>query len=288
VRAWMKWTLAVAMAAFVPAHSAAKDRLETTHLFGFTLGSDVNDVGEREAESETVGRFGKDSGSYSALSHALGVKFIPFQNFSIEPVANIAYHDISGVPGLDDRRQAAFDAFSVEMRYRVLNREHAPFGLTLGFDPRWSRVDEISAEPVNQYAAAFWLIADKEIIADRVFTAVNLTYEPDASRSRITGEWEHQSGFSISGAVTGQVWRDVLIGAEARYLRSYDGLGLDRLSGEALFVGPTFYALFSERFWMGAAWSVQVAGRPAREPGGALDLAKFERHQGLLRFGYNF
>jgi hypothetical protein len=41
--------------------------LETTHLFGFTLGSDVNAVGEKEAESETFGRFGKSSGTYSAL-----------------------------------------------------------------------------------------------------------------------------------------------------------------------------------------------------------------------------
>jgi len=287
VRAWMKWALAFVAVALVPAHSAAKNGLETTHLFGFTLGSDVNDVGEREAESETIGRFGKDASSYSALSQALGVKLIPFQDFSIEPMASVAYHDISGVPGLDDRRQVAFDALSLEMRYRVLNREHAPFGLTFGFDPHWSRVDEISAEPVNRYAGAFWLIADKEIVADRVFAAVNLTYESDASRSRITGEWEHQSGFGISTAVTGQVWRGVLIGAEARYLRAYDGLGLDRLSGEALFVGPTFYARFSERLWMGAAWSVQVAGRSASEPG-ALDVGKFERHHGMLRFGYNF
>jgi hypothetical protein len=286
VRAWTKWALVIASFAGVTANAVAKD-LETTHLFGFTLGSDVNDVGEREAESETIGRFGKRVGSYSALSEALGVKFIPFQDFSIEPVTSVAYHEISGVPALDDRRQAAFDTLSLEMRYRVLNREYAPFGLTLGFDPHWSRVDDISAEPVNRYAAALWLIADKEIVADRIFAAVNLTYEPDASRSRITGEWEHQSGFGISTAVTAQVWRGVLVGAEARYLRAYDGLALDRLSGHALFIGPTFYARLSERFWMGAAWSIQVAGRSTDEAG-ALDLAKFDRHHGLLRFGYNF
>ena len=46
--------------------------LETTHLFGFTFGSDVNAVGEREAESEAVGRFGKSAGTYGAISQALG------------------------------------------------------------------------------------------------------------------------------------------------------------------------------------------------------------------------
>jgi hypothetical protein len=248
----MKWALALAAIAVVPANAGAKD-LETTHLFGFTLGSDVNDVGEREAESETFGRFGKGMGSYGAVSQALGVKFIPFRDFSIEPVASVVYHDFSGVPGLDDRRQVAFDGLTLEMRYRLLNREHAPFGLTFGFDPQWSRVDDISAEPVKRYGAAFWLIADQEIVNDRIFAAFNLTYEPDASRSRITGEWEHESGLAVSTAVTAQVWSGVLLGAEARYLRAYDGFALDRLNGQALFVGPTFYARFSERLWMGAA-----------------------------------
>jgi hypothetical protein len=33
--------------------------LDATHLFGFTLGSGANAVGEKEAESEAIGRFGK-------------------------------------------------------------------------------------------------------------------------------------------------------------------------------------------------------------------------------------
>jgi len=79
----------------------------------------------------------------------------------------------------------------------------------------------------------------------------------------------------------------VVVGAEARYLRSYDGLGLDTHTGEALFVGPTFYAKFAERVWMSAAWNVQVAGRAVNDPA-VLDLVNFERHQAKLRFGYNF
>jgi hypothetical protein len=46
---------------------AATD-LETTHLFGFTRSADTNNVGEKEAESETTGRFGKSGGSYAAVS----------------------------------------------------------------------------------------------------------------------------------------------------------------------------------------------------------------------------
>src|ERR1700722_5329270 len=98
--------------------------LETTHLFGFTLGSDVNAVGEKEAESETVGRFGKTAGTYGVLSEALGIKFIPLLNFSVEPIISGARFDVSGVPGLDDRGgQLAYEAASLETRYRLINRE---------------------------------------------------------------------------------------------------------------------------------------------------------------------
>jgi hypothetical protein len=107
--------------------ASAKD-LETTHLFGFTLGSDTNGVGEREAESETTGRFGKGRGSYSALSSSLGVKFVPFENFTVEPGISFSRHDVSGVSALDDRHQTAFESVSFETRYRVLDRTKAPFG----------------------------------------------------------------------------------------------------------------------------------------------------------------
>lgn len=62
---------------------------------------------------------------------------------------------------------------------------------------------------------------------------------------------------------------------------------VDRFTGNALFVGPTFYGKFSEKAWMSAAWSAQVAGHGHNEIA-ALDLTNFERHRALLRFGYNF
>src|SRR5581483_1751947 len=122
------WAAVVSISLMTSAY--AKDELETTHLFGFTQGTDVNDVGETEAESEGTGRFGKRAGSYAALSQEASIKFIPFRDFSVEPGLGVAYHDVSGVPGLDDRRQLAVQSFSLETRYRVFNREHAPFGLT--------------------------------------------------------------------------------------------------------------------------------------------------------------
>jgi hypothetical protein len=279
--------LALAAALAVLPAAASAEKLETTHLFGFTLGSDVNDVGEKEAESESTGRFGKGAGAYTALSQELAVKFIPFQDFSVEPSVGAAHHDIYAIPGFDNRHQMDFDTLSLEMRYRVLNRERAPIGLTLGADPHWGRVDELTAEPVDRYGTDFWLIADKEVIPDRIYAAFNLLYQPEAIRSRVSGMWEHQSQFGGSAAVAVQVRPGVLIGAEARYLRSYDGLALDTFLGNALFIGPTFYARFSERAWISAAWNAQVAGRSVNLPG-SLDLTNYERYQAKLRLGYNF
>ena len=282
----MKTALAILVLLGIPVVAGAEE-LETTHLFGFTLGADVNAVGEVEGESESIGRFAKRSGSYQAVSSELGLKFIPFENFSVEPEVSADYHGVSGVPGLDNRQDASFDTLTVEMRYRLLNREHAPFGLTIGADPHWGRVDDISGGPVNSYGADFLVSIDRELIAERLFGAFNAIYQPEASISRLTGAWDHQSNFGVSAALSAQVRPGVMIGAEARYLRSYDGLGLDAFTGQALFFGPTFYMKFNDKVWMSAAWSVQVAGHAASEPG-ALDLTNFERHQAVLRFGYNF
>src|SRR5690242_21092913 len=98
----------VATLALLPATCLAEE-LETTHLFGFTLGSDVNAVGEKEAESESTARMGKRAGAYTALAQEISVKFIPLPNFSVEPGIGAAYHDISGVAGFDDLHETAFD-----------------------------------------------------------------------------------------------------------------------------------------------------------------------------------
>ena len=79
----------------------------------------------------------------------------------------------------------------------------------------------------------------------------------------------------------------VLLGGEARYIRRYEGFGLDELAGQALFIGPTAYVQLSPGAWLTAAWSVQAWGRLTGS-NAALDLVNFERHQARLTFGVNF
>jgi hypothetical protein len=272
--------------AFIPA-SARTETIETEHLFGFTIGSDVGEVGERELEGTVTGRFSKRTGTYDAGSGTMSMEFVPVPNLRTEFTAVVNSYDISGVSGFADQRYAAFGGFSADIRYRLLDRASAPFGFAVGAEPHWGRADDITGEPVNRYGVDFVAAADWEIIPGRVVAAFNLLYQPEAMRAKLTGTWSQESTAGVAFAMMAQVHSGIFVGGEARYLRQYDGFGLDNLAGQGFFVGPTVYFKLSERAWMTIAWSAQVAGH-ATAVAGSLDLVNFERQQARLLFGVNF
>jgi len=262
-------------------------RIDTEHLFGFMIGTDVGEPGDKEIEAETVARWGKRPGSYFAAAPALEAEFVPIENLRVSGTASAAYHDISGVAGLEDRRRGAFDSLSVDLRYRLIDRAQAGFGLAVDAEPHWGRVDPTSGEPVDRYGADLALLLDKELVPDRVLAALNLTYQPEATRSRLSGAWSREAVLGPAAGLMVQVAPGILVGGEARYLRAYQSLALERFAGQALFFGPTLYARLSKRTWMIAAWSPQIAGRAANASG-PLDLTNFERHQAKVQFGFEF
>jgi hypothetical protein len=202
-------------------------------------------------------------------------------------VATVAYYDITGVDGIDDRRRGALQSVSFDARFRLFEREHAPFGLTLSVEPRRGFADEMSGAPGDQYGADVRVLADRELIPGRLFAALNLRYEPAQTRLRGSGETLRESTLGIGAALAMQVMPGVFIGAEVRNLRHYEGLGLNDFAGQALYIGPTLYATFGESYFISAAWNVQVWGAVAGSSG-ALDLVNFERHLLKLRGGVRF
>jgi hypothetical protein len=149
------------------------------------------------------------------------------------------------------------------------------------------RVDETTAAIVRSYGTGLTLAIDKELIPNFVVAALNLTYQPEWIRSVVTGSAEQEATIGAGFAVMAQMRPGFLFGGEARYLRRYEGIGLEDFAGEALFVGPTAYFQLSERSRLTLAWSIQAWGRSA-QPGAALDLVNFERQQARLVFGVNF
>ena len=274
------------MLATVPT-DARSATIETEHLFGFTIGSDVGEVGERELEGSVTGRFAKQTGSYNAASGTMSVEYVPLPNLRTELTGAVVGYDITGVSGLTDQRYAAFGGLSADIRYRLLDRATAPFGFAVGAEPHWGRADEVTGEPVSQYGVDFVAATDWEIIRDRVVAAFNLLYQPETMRSKLTGTWSQESTAGVAMAMMAQLRPGIFVGGEARYLRKYDGLGLDTLAGQGFFIGPTVYVKLSEKAWIAAAWSAQVGGQ-ATTAAGSLDLVNFERRQARVLFGMNF
>jgi hypothetical protein len=283
---------AVALLISLASHEASAGKnheteTDTEHLFGFTIGSDIGERGEKELESETNTLTGKNGGTYAAVFDQLEAKYTVAQNFRIAAAAVFAYHNISGVPDIEDLHRGAFQGAMVDARVRLLDRERAPFGFTVSIEPHWNRIDDVTGERVQNYGGTLTLAFDKELVARRLYAAVNVLYEPETTHFLAADTWVRQSTLGVSGALTMHVRGGVFVGGELGYRRLYDGLGFDSFAGHALFVGPTLYAKLSEHWWASLAWNAQVAGHATDQPG-ALDLANFERHRATFRLGYHF
>ena len=251
------------------------------------IGSDVGDAGEREFQTTTTGRFSKQAGGYQALDQQLELELVPFKNFRVEVGTTFAAYDIASVPGLMDRNLAGWQGAALDLRYRFLDRETAPFGLTVALENHANRFDEITGSNARNYGTELTVAIERDVIPGLAVATLNLGYQPEWTHLAGVATQEQESTLAVAFGVMAQVRPDLLLGGEARYFRKYEGIGLDELSGEALFVGPTAYFKLSERARLTASWSFQAWGRPAGTAA-ALDLVNFERQQARLVFGLNF
>ena len=286
-RAQIVSIIAGCIVALAPACVHAEEGFDTEHIFGFMIGTDVGSLGEREFQSQTTGRFGKGGGTYRAIGQEVEIEVVPLPNFRIEAGGIATLHDITGVPDIDDRRQLNFQGASLDLRYRLLDREQAPFGLTVAAELHGNRVDETSGAKGRMYGTDFTLAFDRELIPNFVIGALNLIYQPEWARFEVSGLSEKSSTIGAAFAGMVRLRPDFLLGGELRYFRQYEGIGLGEFAGQALFVGPTAYFQISERSRLTLSWSMQAWGRSAGS-GANLDLANFERHQARLVFGVNF
>jgi hypothetical protein len=261
--------------------------IDTEHIYGFMIGTDVGDPGEREFQATTTGRFSKQAGTYQAFGQQLELEFVPIKNFRIEVGTTFSAYDIASVPGLVDRTQAGWQGAELDLRYRFLDRETALFGLTLALESHGNRIDETTASRARNYGTELTLALERDLIPGLAVATLNLGYQPEWTRFSGAPASEQDSTLAVAFGVMAQVRPGFLLGGEARYFRKYEGIGLEQLAGEAFFVGPTAYFQLSERARLTATWNVQAWGRPAGTSA-TLDLVNFERQQARLVFGFNF
>jgi hypothetical protein len=284
-------TLASAFAAFAQSDADNWREIETKYIFGITEGSGIGLEGEKEFSLDTTARIGKRTGSYWGSETKAEFEFTPNQFVQFEFGPFISGRRISGVDELDNRKQIALGGFFGEIRYLVLERgPSSPIAVTLSAEPEWRRIDETSGERVNNVELELKVNADAELIRNRLYLGGNLLYEPEGTHDpdRVGAGWMQESKLGISGALALRVTPGVVIGAEAWYLRHYDGMWLNTFTGDAVYVGPTLYAQLAPKMFVTAAWNVQVAGSEVDNPDARLNLAEFSRHRARIKMAVEF
>jgi hypothetical protein len=261
--------------------------IETKYIFGFTTGSGIGLEGEKEFTIDTIARFGKRDGSYTATETKYEFEFTPTQFIQIEFGALGSTHNTSGVTGLTDRNQVALAGAFAEFRYLAIERtSNNPLSVTFGVEPTVRRIDETSGDGVRNFEFETTINADLELMKNRLFAGFNLLYEPEVTQP-VIGDTQREATFGGSAALSLRIASNVVIGGEVWYLRHYDAANLTAFTGDAVMLGPSLYVQFTPKMFMTAAWNTQVWGR---EVGNMLplNLAEFQRHRAKLKFAWEF
>ena len=261
--------------------------IETENMFGFTLGSDTDEAGGSGVALETVGRFVRRGGHYTAI----GGKLEFARGFADDLSASLSllggYRSISVIGNLPNTNRLRFDGVGGEIRWRLLQRGPSPVGITLHMEPAFRVADEVSGQGGRGFASENKLIFDTALVPDRVFAAVNLIYDVEAFRPYGAAGTERASTLGVSGAMSVQVAPMFFLGGEMRYLRAYAGMGLNTFQGEALFAGPTLFWHATESAWVSLAFNAQLAGRAVGTRGG-FDMDNFDRYALRFKIGMHF
>jgi len=261
--------------------------VETKYIFGnFTVGSSTGNEGEKAFEPETEAGFGKGGGRYAVSQTVLEFEYTPTQYMQVTFGPSVSFYDIYNVPGLNNHNMTVFNGFEEEFRSVLIDRNPSPIAVTLSLEPEFHSRDETTGEKVVNYGLEAKLEADAELIKNRLFWGFNLLYEPETTRADL-GQWQNESTFGISSALAYQIVPNVVIGADLWYLRHYDGAAFNTFTGDAVFLGPTFYWKIAPKVLMSAAWETQIAGHESGISS-RLDLTDFSQQRARLLLEFEF
>lgn len=266
--------------------------METEKIFGFTYGSSTESQGVRKLAIESVGRIGKRMSDYGALGQKIEFAYAFTDRLTMSATVLGDYHRVRARSGFEAdvepvRPRYVFNGFGGEIRYRLLDRNTAPFGLTLHLEPSLAMTDEASGLRARKFGSENKIIFDRALIADKVFAAINLTQEVEIVKERGAAAWERASVIGVSAAAAWQARPGVFLGGEVRYLRAYESLGLSRYAGEAIYAGPTLTVFTPNDMFLSLAYNNQISGSE-RGSVSRRDLVNFERHLVRLKAGFHF
>jgi hypothetical protein len=194
--------------AFLPSIAFAQDiapesytELESKYIFGFTEGSDIGFEGERAIVSSSNLSFQRRHGSYNALEEEIEYETNPTPDLQLEPTIHGVYHQVQGVDGFANFTGVNFGGLSTNFRYNVIGRgPGAPIGLTFTVEPEWSRVDD-GGKVFTKFEATSKILADTELVPDRLFAAFNAIYVSEISRNFGFPNWMRAATLGVTTAL---------------------------------------------------------------------------------------
>lgn len=255
--------------------------LETKYIFGFTTGSDNGPEGENAIEFDTNLDFQRRRGVYNALEQEVEYETNVTDALQIEASVHGAFAQIRGADGFENFQGVNFAGLSTIFRYNLIARgPGAPIGLTFSVEPEWSRINDAGRVSTG-FGATATIIADTELVPDRLYAAVNAIYAPDIGRDFGNPDWARASTLGLTTALTYRIAPKVALGAELEYYRAYDSFGFDGFAGHALYAGPTLFVQITNKILLAAAFSSQIAGHAAGNLN-TLDLTNFSRNKARL------
>jgi hypothetical protein len=267
--------------------SDGDEEVDSSDLFGFTEGSDTSAKDTRVLTHDVVARNGRRFG-FGGLRGSLSFLHSPTDALQLSVSVDSDYEQERFDPLAEELRGSLAFGVSGSAKYRIWEREKdSVIGLAVQVAPYWLRGSELTGGILQRYGAEVRLIADHEIVLKKLFVALNLAFNPER-RHWPDGSTTQASLIEASAAFSARVTDTLYLGAELRYLAHFDGAFLERFGGWAVFAGPTLYASLSDSAYIGAGWSMQIAGEAAAEPGLNLDLVHFERHQVRIKSGFVF
>jgi hypothetical protein len=286
-----------------------------TDVFGFTTGSDVNDLGALSGALQYNGNYGTRFGQLTGHQLTAQLSYSPFPCVEIGPTLQ-GFAATTGVTtfGTDVRQFGG----TVEMKYKLLGRATHGVGLTFTTEPgifsrRYSTLVNAAGFPV--FADAFGnalrpsgtavsnlarVLIDFELVKDKLYGAINFEHAAvwDDPASQFNGlrvkDYAKFSNLNIRAALAYKVSDTFYVGVEGSHQRAYAGTFLNRELGNAWFAGPTFFWQATEKLSITGAYNYQFAGEseavvlPAGRSSKDFDLFNFNRHLAKFKLAYTF
>jgi hypothetical protein len=155
-------TASTVIAIATPSSKTVAYRLDTRH-FGFTGGADIGRHGAKEFLIDFTLRDTAGTGCLANKASAPESECTALQGFRIFAGGALAYYEITGIAGIEGPRRAAVQSLFFHPRYRLVDRDHAPLGLTVSTAQLRGFVDETSGLRAARSDTKVQLLAAREL-----------------------------------------------------------------------------------------------------------------------------